>query len=44
MENKHCYNQIYRDFVKQSQQNVINEVRESQEMGKPLSGKSTMET
>ena len=33
MENKD-YNQIYRDYVQQSQQNVINEVSESQEMGK----------
>ena len=33
MENKD-YNQIYRDYVQQSQQNVINEVRENQEMGK----------
>ena len=33
MENKD-YNQIYRDYVQQSQQNVISEERESQEMGK----------
>ena len=33
MENKD-YNQIYRDYVQQSQQNVINEESESQEMGK----------
>jgi hypothetical protein len=33
MENKD-YNQIYRDYVQQSQQNVVNEVSESQEMGK----------
>ena len=33
MENKD-YNQIYRDYVQQSQQNVINEVSENQEMGK----------
>ena len=33
MENKD-YNQIYRDYVQQSQQNVISEDRESQEMGK----------
>jgi predicted metal-dependent peptidase len=33
MENKD-YNQIYRDYVQQSQQNVISEEKESQEMGK----------
>ena len=33
MENKD-YNQIYRDYVQQSQQNVISEERENQEMGK----------
>ena len=33
MENKD-YNQIYRDYVQQSQQNVISEEREDQEMGK----------
>lgn len=31
---KKDYNQIYRDYVQQSQQNVISEERESQEMGK----------
>ncbi|MFZ0445159.1 MAG: DUF3892 domain-containing protein [Bacillus sp. (in: firmicutes)] len=33
MENKD-YNQIYRDYVQQSQQNVISEERQDQEMGK----------
>lgn len=33
MENKD-YNQIYRDYVQQSQQNLISEESESQEMGK----------
>ena len=33
MENKD-YNQIYRDYVQQSQQNVISEERENEEMGK----------
>ena len=33
MENKD-YNQIYRDYVQQSQQNMSSEERDSQEMGK----------
>ena len=33
MENKD-YNQIYRDYVQQSQQNVISEERKNEEMGK----------
>lgn len=33
MENKD-YNQIYRNYVQQSEQNAINEVSENQEVGK----------